>query len=195
MDQIINKILGYPPVDLVEYRDYVYSIGGAKGAFTLPNILKEHYNANVVGSASSWTWPLTKGAWLDAGVSMAKVQDTHAQVDYLVNEMKTTYKDEINFENDWKLLTFFIGANNICVSCKGRYPPSYFEKELDQVLSEIEEKIPRVFVNLVSIFNISGVWNAGQTKEYCKILWEVDTSECPCLTTGHTSDRNIMGMI
>lgn len=106
-------ISGYPPTDLVEDRDYVFSIGGAPGAFTLANIVK-HYNPDLQGAAQSWTIPLVKGAWLDAGVSMAKVQDCPNQVDFLVNTMKTNYKDTIDFQNDWKLLTLFIGANNIC---------------------------------------------------------------------------------
>lgn len=57
---------------------------------------------------------MKKGDWLDAGVSMAKVEDCPSQVEYLVNTLKTTYAGKVDFQTDWKLLTLFIGANNIC---------------------------------------------------------------------------------
>lgn len=115
---------------MIENRDHVFSIGGASGAFTIANVLAK-YNANLqgafapftvfyfvltvtTGAALSWTKPLAKGGWLDAGVSMAKVEDCPSQVDYLVKELKTTYALHVDFEKDWKLLTLFIGANNIC---------------------------------------------------------------------------------
>jgi len=187
---------GFLPTDFLEYRDYVYSIGGAPGAMTIANWLA-FYNPKVAGAAQSWTWPLTTGAWLDAGVSMGKVQDCPSQIDYLVQQLTGPYSSQINFEEDWKLLTLFIGANNICGSCKGDSDtqPAYFEQNLRNVLTLIEQKIPRVFVNLITIFNISGVWDAGQTSEYCRILWDgVTNHECYCLTTGNYSDRHTMDL-
>lgn len=183
---------GIFPTNFLEYRDYVYSIGGAEGAQTLPNWLKT-YNPDIKGVAESWTWPLTKGAWLNAGVSMARVEELLPQVDYLVNELNTTYKGEVNFNEDWKLLTLFIGANNICPACKNssKSTPEHFEKHLRATLEMIHAKIPRVFVNLITIFNISGVWDAGQKSEYCKMLW-TGVTECSCLTTGKASDREAM---
>jgi small subunit ribosomal protein S29e len=117
-----------------------------------------------------WTTPMTKGAYLDAAVSMAKVEQCPSQVDFLVNQLKTTYKDQVNFEEDWKLLTLFIGANNICEICKNDTldQPDYFEKHLREVLGLIEQKIPKVFVNVMTIFVsffllvlvTSGFWDA-----------------------------------
>mgnify|MGYP002790766067 FL=1 len=34
----------------------------------------------------------------------------------LVNRMKTS--DNIDFENSWKLITIFVGGNDLCHSCK-----------------------------------------------------------------------------
>jgi hypothetical protein len=33
--------------------------------------------------------------------------------------------------------------------------------------------VPRTFVQLLSIFNISGVWDVAQGDLYCKSLWSV----------------------
>jgi len=197
-------MIGYPPTDLVEDRDYVccnifrinfkvFSTGGASGAFTLANILKT-YSPNIQGASPTWTWPLTKGAWLDAGVSMAKVEDCPSQVSYLVNQLKTTYSKTVDFNNDWKLLTLFIGANNACGACQGRAnsKPAYFEQQMDQVLNQIHLTIPKVFVNLVTIFNISGVYYAGEPSEYCRVIHRIWNHECYCVETGLRSDLDAM---
>lgn len=78
---------------------------------------------------------------------------------YLVSALKNQYK-KVDFNHDWKLLTIFIGANNLCSACKNSQhsDPDFFESQLRQVLQLVEKNIPRVFVNLVGIFNISGVW-------------------------------------
>jgi len=184
---------GIPPSDFFEYRDYVFSIGGADDALTMANWLN-FYNPSLVGMAEDWTYPLTKGAYLDGGVSMAKAESLFTQVDYLVHQLHTTYRS-VNFYDDWKLLTIFIGANNLCGVCTGNTDstPAFFEATLRKVLQYVEAKIPRVFVNLVTIFNISGVWDAGMTKEYCVLLWDgITDHECYCLTTGVKSDRDQM---
>jgi len=186
---------GYLFEELEEWRGYVYSIGGESDAYTIPNFLSV-FNPNIQGTAQGNTWPLTKGAWLDAGVSMARVQDVPDQITYLVNTMKSEYASSINFEEDWKLLTIFIGANNLCGACRGDSDstPEYFEEHLRAVLTQVEQQIPRVFVNLITIFNISGVWWAGQTSLYCRTLWDDDitANECGCLTTGKEADRQAM---
>jgi len=186
-------MVGIPPEDLIENRDYVFSTGAADGAFTLANFLLK-YNPDLQGASQSWTWPLTKGAWLDGGVSMAKVEDCPNQVNYLVNELKTTYSNTVNFNEDWKLLTLFIGANNLCGACEGRAEskPEYFKQHLDAVLAQIEQELPRTFVNLIPIFNISGVYYAGKTSDWCTIIHKIWKHECYCVETGTPSDLQIM---
>eukprot|EP01119_Soliformovum_irregulare_P020004 TRINITY_DN6429_c0_g1_i4.p1 TRINITY_DN6429_c0_g1~~TRINITY_DN6429_c0_g1_i4.p1 ORF type:complete len:165 (+),score=47.05 TRINITY_DN6429_c0_g1_i4:439-933(+) len=150
---------GFPPADFLEYRDWVFSIGGDDSAVTIPNWLK-HYNPDIKGAAQDWTWPMTKGEWLDGAVSMAKVEALPDQIQYLMNTARNSYPG-INWEEDWKLLTIFVGANNLCDACKPKDPlgtPEYWEAHLRQVLGLVQKHIPKVFVNLVTIFNISGVW-------------------------------------
>jgi len=184
-----------PPENLVEWRQYVFSTGGADGAFTLANILK-NYNPNLHGASYDWTWPLTPGAYLDAGVSHASVQNCPSQVLYLANQLKTTYADKVNYQDDWKLLTIFIGANNLCGACNygPNTLPGYFEDQLRNVLSMVHQYIPRVFVNLVTIFNVSGVWYAGENNDYCRLVWDLVKHECGCLETGNKTDLDVMDL-
>ena len=63
------------------------------------------------------------------------------------------------------------------------------------------QNIPRVFVNVITMFNISQgiyfsishltiiiVWNVSMTSDYCRFMWdEVVSGECGCLTD-HTTE-------
>jgi len=186
---------GYPPEDLLEWRNYVFSIGGAEGAFTLPNILSK-FNPNIQGAAQSWTFPMQPGMWLDGGVSHASVQDTPSQVAYLVNQLQTTYKSVVDFQNDWKLLTLFIGANNLCGACNNgsNTQPDYFESHLLNTLNLIEKSLPRTFVNVMPIFNISGVYYTGKNYPYCELLWSIIKHECSCLESGIKKNLDMLDL-
>jgi len=188
-------MIGYPPEDLLEWRNYVFSTGAASAAFTIFNNFKK-YSPSVAGGSESWTWPHPSGvgAWLNAAVSHSSVQDLPSQVDFLVSQLQTVYKGKVDFNNDWKLLTIFIGANNLCSACEGRdsATPKYFGDRLREVLTQIEAKIPRVFVNLVTIFNVSGVYYAGKDYWYCETIWAIIKHECYCVKTGKKSDLDAM---
>lgn len=188
-------MLGYIGEDLLEWRQYVFANGGEPGAFTLGNILAQ-YNPNIQGRATTWTWPLTPGWALNAAVSHASVQDTPSQVQYLVTQLKTTYAQTVNFEEDWKILTIFIGANNECGACTNSSDsqPEYFEANLLATLKLIQQNIPRVFVNLVTLFNISGVYYAGEDYLYCETVWHLFTHECGCLESGNKTDLDWMDL-
>jgi phospholipase B1 len=90
----------------------------------------------------------------------------------------------IDYANDWKVLTLFIGANNLCRACdpsQSIYSDAKdFEKSLTEVINLLTP-IPRLFVNLVSIFNISGVYNVSLRSEYCTMVhMAIGFSECEC---------------
>jgi len=189
-------MIGQIPADLIEWRHYVFSIGGASDAFSLFNNIKK-YNGNVQGAATTWTWPLTKGWQLNGAVSHASVQNVPDQINYLINQLKTTYASTVNFQDDWKLLTLFIGANNLCGACQNRAEslPEYFESHLKDVLTQIKDSIPKVFVNLVTIFNISGVYYAGKDYTYCELVWKyIAKKECSCMEAGNKQDLDMMDL-
>uniref|UniRef100_A0A6B2LBJ1 SGNH hydrolase-type esterase domain-containing protein n=1 Tax=Arcella intermedia TaxID=1963864 RepID=A0A6B2LBJ1_9EUKA len=189
---------GFP----VEYRGLVYSTGGDKyiGEFsydlavTIPNFLKT-YNPDLQGQSEGDSVPFTQGINLNAAIVEAKIADVPKQVTYLVNTLKTQYNTTVDFDEDWKLLTLFIGANNLCICCHNdsRGTPQYFETHLRDILQQIETNIPRTFVNLVALFNISGVWTAGEQHEYCSILWDgITVGECGCLLEYGNEERKSM---
>jgi hypothetical protein len=199
-------------LDLVEFRGDVFSAGGNPGSITVPNFLKK-YNPNIVGMSVGYTWPLDVIRWknhlidpwnpnvtyLNGAQSMARIQDVPAQVDYITQLLNTTYSGIVDMKNDWKLMTIFIGANNICPSCRGGgdTTPDFYEQMLRLILNKIYNQIPRTFVNIVMMFNISQVYDIAMTSDYCIFMWETFCrGECPCMTepSSTRNDRHIMDL-
>eukprot|EP00297_Palpitomonas_bilix_P012596 CAMPEP_0113908626 /NCGR_PEP_ID=MMETSP0780_2-20120614/26289_1 /TAXON_ID=652834 /ORGANISM="Palpitomonas bilix" /LENGTH=299 /DNA_ID=CAMNT_0000904121 /DNA_START=220 /DNA_END=1119 /DNA_ORIENTATION=+ /assembly_acc=CAM_ASM_000599 len=187
---------------LFEFRGSVFSIGGdgsAKdGDYTLPNFFEQVNGFKPAGASEGKSLPLdaikfekkiiqlhdAKVAKLNGAVSMAQVQGVPEQVDYLVGQLKQM--PGVDMENDWKLLTILIGANNLCVACengKNYSNPDNYKAMLNQVLEQVHENIPRVFVNLMSVFNISQVHTWDDKSRYCETVHKY-VDECPCLEKG-----------
>lgn len=68
------------------------------------------------------------------------------------------YKD---IRDEWKLITLFIGANNVCVLCEppmttlpGLADADIFEGNIRHVLERINNEVGKSFVNLVALFNV-----------------------------------------
>jgi lysophospholipase L1-like esterase len=92
-------------------------------------------------------------------VSGAKTQELNSEVSRLVRLLNTDKYKQV--KNDWKLITLFIGANNVCVLCQ---PPmttlpelanaDIFEENVRNVLERIRTEVGKSFVNLVALFNV-----------------------------------------
>ncbi len=74
---------------------------------------------------------------------------------------KPEFKD-LDLMNNWKLLTLFIGANDIC-SCHSTTPDTFRER-LTDAMTQIHQTFPMTFVNVMTIFNISQVWTVSKDK-------------------------------
>lgn len=92
-------------------------------------------------------------------MSGAKTQELNSEVSRLVRLLNTDKYKQV--KNDWKLITLFIGANNVCVLCQ---PPmttlpelanaDIFEENVRNVLERIRTEVGKSFVNLVALFNV-----------------------------------------
>jgi len=202
-------------LELLEFRGDVFSAGGNLGSITLPNFLK-FYNPDLQGPSMGVSLPLDVYKWqghlvqpwfpnithLNAGQSSANIKDVPAQVDYLVDQLQTTYSKTVDFNKDWKLLTIFIGANDVCPSCS-RYDGDpvkngdYYETTLRGIINQIYTKIPRVFVNLMPVLKITQVYDISRTSPYCMFMWDTICShECGCMTAKDSTPekRKIMDL-
>jgi len=88
--------------------------------------------------------------------------------------------------NSWKVLTLFIGANNLCDLCNdyiANGAPCY-ARYLEQTLDWIGDNIPRVFVNVILTLDVAQLYPLSKIG-YCGL---VEAIECVC---GVSSDDNI----
>ncbi|CAO0794775.1 unnamed protein product [Mucor circinelloides] len=183
-----GMISGRPPFStILEYRGKVFSVGGDKGEYTIPNYLAAWTNASNKGPPTGYTLPLSRGKQLDNAVSGSKTQELDDQISRLVHLLKAEkYKD---IRDEWKLITLFIGANNVCVLCEppmttlpGLAEADVFEDNVRQALTRIKDEVPKSFVNLVALFNVSSVYEASRGDPYCEFV--LDPSHmviCSCI--------------
>ncbi len=139
---------------LTEYRERSWSIGG-KGVLeeitTLPNVFKK-FNAHIKGATTKNNFILTgkEGKGLNVAVSGDESNDMPIQATRLVQRLKED--KQIDFQNDWKLVTIFIGGNDLCRygGNKELHSPQRYIDEIEQAIDILYKELPRTFVNLVS---------------------------------------------
>jgi len=135
-------------IDLfTEYRGTSFSIGGAKAiedCSTLANILQK-YNIHLTGFSTGTGNEGSANAKLNVAVTGATSFDLLPQVTSLINKLQS-YDP-----NGWKVLTLFIGGNDLCDACNdpARYSPDNYKANVEATLDAIKAGVPKVFVNLV----------------------------------------------
>ncbi|XP_021369756.1 phospholipase B1, membrane-associated-like [Mizuhopecten yessoensis] len=145
---------------LTEYRGKSWNIGGDgsldQGVITLPNILRK-FNPNLKGY--SLNFGDRNGA--DANLNVADPghtsHDMPDQARMLVQRIKS--EPGVNFLTDWKMVTLFIGGNDLCDYCNdnARYSADNYINNIRTALDILHAEMPRTFVNLVEIFDVTPV--------------------------------------
>jgi hypothetical protein len=69
------------------------------------------------------------------------------------------------------MLNILIGANDVCGACLDTqtYSADNFESRIDSVLAKARSNFPKTVVNLMMMFNVSGVYEITKNKPQCKI--------------------------
>ncbi|XP_015685338.1 phospholipase B1, membrane-associated-like, partial [Protobothrops mucrosquamatus] len=89
---------------------------------------------------------------------------------------------KINFQEDWKLITIFIGGNDLCDYCNDsvRSSPEYYINSIQSSLDILHKEVPRAFVNLATVLDVIPVRKLYQEKSiYCPRL--IMRALCPCI--------------
>ncbi|XP_053538589.1 phospholipase B1, membrane-associated [Ictalurus punctatus] len=170
------------PAVLIEYRGLSWSIGGdgdLSSVTTLANILRK-YNPSLTGFSTGTGKATTAQAFLNQAVGGSKSKDLLSQAQALITRM--TSDSRINFQNDWKVITLFIGGNDLCEQCKDPtlYSADNFAKNIRNALDVLHQKVPRVLVNLVEVFQIAPLRRLHQDTTLGCPTWVVQ-SVCPCV--------------
>ncbi|XP_004540396.2 phospholipase B1, membrane-associated isoform X1 [Maylandia zebra] len=152
-----------------EYRGVSWSIGGddtLETVTTLPNILKK-FNPDVQGMSKGTG---KKEAGFNVAVSGAKISQIPAQVRSLIDAMKED--PAVDFENDWKLVTLFIGGNDLCQYCNDRamHSPKNYSYHMMTSLDMLYNEVPRTIVNVLGILEIEGLRKINKDTLGCNVV-------------------------
>ncbi|XP_078734934.1 phospholipase B1, membrane-associated-like [Lampetra fluviatilis] len=85
----------------------------------------------------------------------------------------------VDFQNDWKLLTLFIGGNDLCDSCKGGHSQEDYVGNIAATIDYIEQHVPRVFMNLVQVMRVLPLRNVSKPGLLCNL----NKIFCSCVLT------------
>ncbi|KAI9543893.1 hypothetical protein NQZ68_004941 [Dissostichus eleginoides] len=167
---------------LHQYRGLSWSIGGEENlttVTTLPNILK-YFNQNLTGFSVGKGKQDTSESFLNQAVAGAKSTDLLSQVRALVARMKNDSR--INFESDWKVITLFIGGNDVCDHCYNSlfYSEENFLRNVRYSLDYLHKEVPRALVNLIETLHITPLREMHMDKSLRCPTWLVNIL-CPCV--------------
>uniref|UniRef100_UPI0037E86F51 phospholipase B1, membrane-associated-like n=1 Tax=Semicossyphus pulcher TaxID=241346 RepID=UPI0037E86F51 len=167
---------------LQQYRGLSWSIGGDENltnVTTLPNILK-YYNQNLTGYSLGMGRQETPQAFLNQAVAGAKSKDVPEQVRALVARMKNDSR--IDFESDWKVITLFIGGNDVCDHCYNSlfYSVDNYARNVRNSLDYLHKEVPRALVNLIEPLHILPLREMHIDASLKCPTWLVNIL-CPCV--------------
>jgi phospholipase B1, membrane-associated len=165
---------------VLESRGRPFSIGGAETLeqrVTLPNLLKK-FNPNLIGFSQGSNFPLTPvdQQGLNVAVSGAIALNMTEQAIKLVARIKADPR--IDIQKDWKLITLFVGANDLCASCinKAFFSPSNYVAFIKSSLDILYKELPRTFVNVLAPVDVT-IAKSLNKGLVCSYLHQF---QCPC---------------
>ncbi|CAH3141014.1 unnamed protein product [Porites lobata] len=169
-----------------DFKGISWSIGGEgylNQSTTLPNIIRQF---NPLLKGASVTSPSMDNIPYNDDLNVAFVgasaRDLENQAKDLVSRLKNM--KNIDYENDWKLLTMWIGTEDLCQVCTDtdKLGPRSFIKYVMRTLNYLKEEVPRLFVNLVPPMDVSLLYELhGGSSKSCEIMgW----NSCHCLKKG-----------
>ncbi|XP_041716002.2 phospholipase B1, membrane-associated isoform X2 [Coregonus clupeaformis] len=160
-----------------QYKGVSWSIGGDQAldtVTTLPNILKK-FNPSLYGFSKG------QGLLQNSGFNMAvpgsKAFDIPVQVQALIKAMKDDKK--VNFEQDWKLVTLFVGSMDLCDYCmdQNNLTPKNYSENLMLSLDMLYKEVPRVMVNVVEVLEMDPLRRVTKDALVCTLM---QRNACPC---------------
>ncbi|GAB1289514.1 Phospholipase B1, membrane-associated [Apodemus speciosus] len=184
------------PSDSVPTTGLSWSVGGnenIKTVITLPNILRE-FNPSLKGFSVGTGKENSAAAFFNQAVAGAKSDGLVAQANKLVSLMKAD--TTINFQEDWKIITVFIGGNDLCASCKddARFSPQNFVDNIKNALDILHAEVPRAFVNMVKVLEITPLREL-YTETTVKCPRFILRQLCPCVLTADDNSPELARLV
>ncbi|KAI9481391.1 MAG: hypothetical protein EXX96DRAFT_481185 [Benjaminiella poitrasii] len=182
-----------------ENRGVSFAMGGDPNAITMPNILN-YYSHNLYGASVGehiisicfGNQICPQGQYrpkidvLNAAQSGARSLNLDHELDYILDELDDLYKSGTVQRTDWKLLTLFIGSNDICHSCtQPTSLPTTFGVNILAAVERVRTSISNVLVQIVGVMRVQDIVVASSNfTDYCRPIKGSDfighDHECEC---------------
>ena len=161
----------------MEYRGVSWNMGGDPRVTTLPNLIR-HYNENLKGFSVGAEQEGTPNAGYNFAVSGAVASGLLEQAKLLVARIKAD-----NLDDEWKVITVFIGGNDLCAICNDevKFSPDNFYNHIKVAIEKLAE-LKNVFINLVQTVEITKVSKLSENFG-CTIMQALINllGKCDCL--------------
>jgi len=191
--------------NLNEARQLSWAIGkGSADQLTLPWLL-EQYSPKVEGQSTKAVLPnglthLPHGDYHPRcdGLNVAESSGAahRGSVDEqwaLIMKYKGKYQD---FDTRWKVLTYWMFANDACGICSEPANQSHtyatWVKKTDEFLVNVTSTFKNVYVNLISMLDLSNIHRIQKSKAYCSIEHKFLLKECGCIDRGTPSELQML---
>ncbi|CAF0892438.1 unnamed protein product [Adineta ricciae] len=182
---------------LLENRGRAWSVGGDdtyKKVLSVPNILRL-YNPNLKGfstktSVSFLNGQNAKNNGLNVAKSGARSYHMVEQADLLLTRLKN--EKLCDWNNDWKLVTLFIGGNDLCDFCSDlvKHDPAKFIGWVRDTLDRLyNANLPRTLVNVVLVLDVRPIRELKDGNLVCKLLHK---SLCKCAAYPSEDDERTL---
>jgi phospholipase B1 len=117
-----------------------------------------------------------QGKGFNSAVSGQEANHMGEQAQLLVDRLRAD--KNVDFENDWKVITLFIGGNDLCDYCKDKdlHSSKQYLNDIIEALDILYNNVPKTFVNLVTVLRATEVKHLNLYL-VCNVLHKMT---CPC---------------
>ena len=188
---------------LKEDRDISWSIGvGTADQLTAPFMLSR-FNAKLQGMSAAAVMP--------ANILHVPHGDYHPKTDHLnvaesegavhrnsmveqwayLNASSRKYGPAFRVRGAWKMITVFMTANDVCGVCSAPIGSDYLRSWVDghdQLLQNVSSTFHNVYVNLMSMLDMSHIHRLQHSRIGCRVLHKF-VHECGCV--GHANSTEL----
>jgi len=185
------------PIGLfTENRGVSWCIGGDytyNKILTLPNILRE-YNPNLKGYSTKSSITIFKGQ--NSSNNALNVAKSGDRSYHMIDQARILYERFVShkycdLQNDWKVITFFVGGNDLCIFCEdlNKHSPLNYTHYVEETLDFIYANFPRTFVNLVLVLDVRSVEALNAGGFVCRLFHQ---KTCPCAAFPTDADKRTL---
>ncbi|KAM4690558.1 phospholipase B1, membrane-associated-like [Rhinophrynus dorsalis] len=180
-----------------EYRQLSWCIGGygnLSDVITLPNILKL-FNPDIVGFAKRRTVSYRPASLEDTGLNLAVTGANSFLLPHQTRRLIDTIRSfpGVHYEQDWKVVTIFIGSNDLCDYCKNKslFSVDSFIQSLTESLDMMQEELPRSIINVVQLFQLEKLRDVNDRSFGC-LLQKIF---CSCVVRPKENSSELLEVI